>query len=404
VNRRQKETEVWAALLVFLCSLPCAINARARGNSSPQLSTFQIPLPPGLAVGGAALSPEGERVAVAFVPHRRALADQQDIVVSVRIWNVGTQEPIGSRQVSLRRADASLAVRDVASLKVAGKAAEAARVKDGVRMLETSAGTLEKVQLAMQAGEQAFKERRFDEAEKSYKETVALAEHLPPGDENLIVALGRLGNAYGMRQDYTDAEAAFHRQLAIIEKTFGPTSQRMTDPLFFLGSIAAGLKDYTTAESYFQRALDINLKIFGENSTRTSESLSAMAGLYMAQSDWSKAESYLLRAIKGSEAAAGPDDNMVLVPLWGMCDLYDRWGKPEKSQPCWHRATELMEKQVGVNSPDLGTSLTNEANAFRRLGRKSEADQLVQRLARIQLTASQMQSRTVLAEPRHAQG
>jgi hypothetical protein len=25
-------------------------------------------------------------------------------------------------------------------------------------------------------------------------------------------------------------EAAFHRQLAIIEKTFGPTSQRMTDP------------------------------------------------------------------------------------------------------------------------------------------------------------------------------
>jgi WD40 repeat protein len=112
VNRRQKETEVWAALLVFLCSLPCAINARAQGNSSPQLSTFQIPLPPGLAVGGAALSPDGERVAVAFVPHRRALADQQDIVVSVRIWNVGTHEPIGSRQVSLRRADASLAVRE----------------------------------------------------------------------------------------------------------------------------------------------------------------------------------------------------------------------------------------------------------------------------------------------------
>ena len=81
---------------------------------------------------------------------------------------------------------------------------------------------------------------------------------------------------------------------------------------------------------------------------------------------------------------------MVLVPLWGMCDLYDRWGKPEKSQPCWHRATELMEKQVGVNSPDLETSLTNEANALRKLGRNSEADPLVQRLAKIQLTASQI--------------
>ena len=53
---------------------------------------------------------------------------------------------------------------------------------------------MEKVQVAMQSGEQAFKERRFDDAEKSYKEAVRLAESLPPGDENLIVALGRLGN------------------------------------------------------------------------------------------------------------------------------------------------------------------------------------------------------------------
>lgn len=51
-----------------------------------------------------------------------------------------------------------------------------------------------------------------------------------------------------------------------------------------------------------------------------------MAGLYMAQSDWSKAKPYLFRAITGSGAAAGPDDNMVLVPLWEMCDLYDHWG------------------------------------------------------------------------------
>ena len=90
--------------------------------------------------------------------------------------------------------------------------------------------------------------------------------------------------------------------------------------------------------------------------------------------------------MKGSEAAAGPDDGMVLVPLWGLCDLYDRWGKAEKSQPCWRRATGLMEKQVGENSPDLATSLSNEANALRRLGRKDEADQLEQRLAKIHRT------------------
>jgi tetratricopeptide (TPR) repeat protein len=276
----------------------------------------------------------------------------------------------------------------VASLKAAGKAAEAAELEKRVGMMDTSAGTLEKVQAAMQNGEQAFKERRFDDAEKLYKEAVALAEKLPPGDENLIVALGRLGNTYAMRQNYTDAEVAFHRQLTIIEKTFGAESPRLADPLFYLGSVAGGMKNFTVAESYFSRALAINVKAFGENSTRTADSLRTLAGLYMAQSEWGKAEPYLLRAVKASEAAVGPNDNMVLIPLWGLCDLYDRAGQPEKSQPCWHRATGIMETQFGANSPNLATSLANESSALRRLGRKDEADQLDERLKMIHRTAT----------------
>lgn len=126
----------------------------------------------------------------------------------------------------------------VASLKASGKSAQGADLEKRVYQQNSSAGTLEKVQVTMQNGEQAFNERRFDVAEKSYKDAVELAESLPPGDENLIIALGRLGNTYRMRQDYADGEAAFHRQLAIVEKTFGPGSPRLTDPLFFLGNFA----------------------------------------------------------------------------------------------------------------------------------------------------------------------
>jgi tetratricopeptide (TPR) repeat protein len=114
-----------------------------------------------------------------------------------------------------------------------------------------------------------------------------------------------------------------------------------------------------------------------------------MAGLYMAQQSWQKAEPYLVRAVKAVEVANGPDDGLVLVPLWGLCDLYDRMGKADQSQPCWHRATGLMEKQVGENSPNLATSLTNEAKALRRLGRNDEAQKLEQRLAQINRTTAQ---------------
>jgi tetratricopeptide (TPR) repeat protein len=272
-------------------------------------------------------------------------------------------------------------------LKAAGKTAEAAELEKRVRMLDTADGTLEKVQAAMQSGKQAMQERRIDDAEKSFKEAVGLAEHLPPGNENLIVALGVLGNAYGMGQDYSDADATFHRELAVIEKTFGVASPRTTDPLRFLGEMALGTGNVTAGEGYFQRALDVNLKAYGENSGPTTESLRRMALVYRVQKKWDKAEPYLLRAVKSSEIAAGPESNDVLVPLYGLCDLYDRWGKPEKSQPCWHRVTEIAEKLAGEKSPDLSTSLTSEANALRKLGRKDEAEQLEERLRKIHRAA-----------------
>ena len=275
------------------------------------------------------------------------------------------------------------------ALKTAGKKDEAADLEKRVAMMDASSGTLQKVQEAMHTGDEAMHRHNAEDAEKAFNQAVAMAENLPPGDENMNLALGRLGNAYGMLQRYDDAEAAFHRQLTIIEKTFGPGYPRLTEPLRFLGSIAAGRGKYAEAESYFSRGLQINLNAFGENSTQTSESLRAMAGLYELQQQWAKAEPYLVRAVKGSEVAAGPDDNMTLVPLWGLCDLYDRWGKPEKSQPCWHRATGIMEKAEGQNSPALKDSLMSEANALRKLGRNDEAQKLEERVVDIQKTAAQ---------------
>jgi tetratricopeptide (TPR) repeat protein len=270
------------------------------------------------------------------------------------------------------------------SLRSSGRGSEAADLEKRVTQLDATAGTKEKVEMAIKAGDQAFQERKIEDAEKSYEQAVALAQNLPPGDQNLIVALGRLGNAYGMQQKFTEASASFHQQLALVEKTFGPGTDRSVEPLRFLGQLAAWQKNYKEAEAYLQRALDINLKMSGDNSPRAVESLRAMAGLYETESDWPKAETYLLRAVKGAEVA---QPEMVLIPLWGLCDLYDRWGKPDQSQPCWHRATGILEVQFGHDSPRLSDSLNNEARALRLLGRKDEAESLDQRLAKIRQTA-----------------
>jgi tetratricopeptide (TPR) repeat protein len=156
-----------------------------------------------------------------------------------------------------------------------------------------------------------------------------------------------------------------------------------------LGQIAGRRQDYAAAENYVLRALEINLKNFGETDERTSGVLHGVGNFYMSRKDWGKAEGYLLRSLKAEETLEGQDDNLVLVPLWGLCWLYDSWGRPEKSQACWHRATQIIEKQSGSNSPDLAQSLRNEANALRSLGRENDAEQLEMRLGKIQPTSSQ---------------
>jgi hypothetical protein len=102
VKHHRRGTKLWAALLVSLCPLSWTIGAHAQADSAPQLSTFQIqtgslPAESNLLVG-AALSPDGQQVAAAYFD--RASANRlMDSPLSVRIWNVGTQEPIASKEL-----------------------------------------------------------------------------------------------------------------------------------------------------------------------------------------------------------------------------------------------------------------------------------------------------------------
>jgi tetratricopeptide (TPR) repeat protein len=328
---------------------------------------------------GTALEKKGDWVA-AIEQYRRAALTEADSnrghLPGEYVWrSKASQNEYKSAQARFGEHLAALVAR--------GKSIEAEELKKRVVAMDASPAVDEKAQLAMQTADQAFKESRFADAEKSYNEVVALAEQLPPGNENLIEALGSLGKTYGMRQNYKDAEKTLQRQLAVVEKTFGAGSPRVTEPLASLGGLAAWLNDYVSAENYFSRALAINEKNFGENSFRTSESLRSLAGLYINQKNYDKAEPFLIRAVKANEVMAEPDDYEVLIPLWGLCDLYDRWNKPEKSQPCWHRSTGILEKQYGEQSPNLVPALTNEAQALRRLGRPAEAAQLERRATTI---------------------
>ena len=273
-------------------------------------------------------------------------------------------------------------------MKAEGKNQQAAELEKRVQDSGAEDHVAQSVQTELDDGAQALGEHRYTDAEKRFQQAVTLAQKLPASDPTLVTALGALANAYGMALDYPHANETAHREIEVIEKTNGPASPQTVRVLYFLGALSVRQHDFTAGRTYFERALAINIKYFGENDGRTSDTLRGMAGFYMEQQDWPHAETYLLRAVKAQEASAGATNGLVLVPLWGLCSLYDTWGRPEKSQPCWQHAVEIADGQPDHDPVDLAAALKQESAALRRLGRNNEADQLDLRLATVHPVAS----------------
>jgi tetratricopeptide (TPR) repeat protein len=270
----------------------------------------------------------------------------------------------------------------IAAMKSSGKSSDAVALEARIQHREAAPSLSEKIDAAMQAGEQANQLRHFDEALRHFQQAVELADKMQPHDQRLVTALDHVGNEY-LGQDPAAAEAAYERELKVSEEIFGAHSANTAMPLQSLGRNALMSHDYAAAEKFFFREVDVNEKVYGEGSDRVAASLLDAASVYIVQQDYAKAEPYILRALHIDESLYGHDGINLLMPLSSACNLYDKWGKPDKLEPYARQLIAVGEKQFGPNSPQLAPVLSSEARTLRTLGRTKEATEMENRLAAI---------------------
>ena len=267
----------------------------------------------------------------------------------------------------------------IAAMKGSGNSVGAAGVKADMRTALATPGISAGLDTAMQTGFEALQAKRFDEAARSYKQAVDLAEKLQPHDGRLPTSLMYLTFSYADLKDRTLVEATMQRWLKASADLYGAESPMMTQPLQTLGMFAISQHDYNSALDFFQRAVDINEKTSGEGSSSVADSLRALSNVYVEQKLYDKAEPYLLRAVHIDEALYGHDGWGLNLPLWSLCLLYDKWDKPDKAEPCYRQYLAVIEKQFGADSPVSLDVLTRDAQALRALGRSEEATQVEKR-------------------------
>lgn len=287
-----------------------------------------------------------------------------------------TQSEYQAAQVRLKE--------QINALRAAGKATAAAELEARIEAAQAGPGISEQLDAAMETAAKAAAQRRFDEAERAYKEALRLAESMQPRDVRWVTVLGRLGMLYMGRQGSPSAREFFTRQLKASEELFGTMSAATTEPLEWLGKNALAEGDLATAWSFFERELDVNLKTYGENSPGVSRAFGMMALFHYAQKDFEKAEPYLLRATKIDEVVHRYDSVDALPNLTALCWVYEKWEKLEKFEPCNAHLLAILEKQYGSNSQVLAPTLASRAKALRTLGRTEEASILEQRVKTMQ--------------------
>jgi hypothetical protein len=142
-------------------------------------------------------------------------------------------------------------------------------------------------------------------------------------------------------------------------------------------------KDYATAEKFSLRVVDLNEKVWRKKRQSRQQPSDGRQRVYGARRLQTKAETYLVRASSIDESLFGRDSINILMPLFNVCTLYHKWGKPDQLEPCDRQLLAVLEKQYGANSPEVVSTLTSEAQVLRTLGRPKEAESVEDRLASI---------------------
>src|SRR5690242_5286389 len=120
-----------------------------------------------------------------------------------------------------------------------------------------------KWQEEMAAGRQAFQQKRYTDADRSFQAAIRDAERFGPQDARLGASLNSLGIVYFAQTKYAAAEPLYKRALSIREDALGPNHPDVAATVNNLAELYWSQQKYGTAEPLYKRVLAITEKNAG---------------------------------------------------------------------------------------------------------------------------------------------
>ena len=224
---------------------------------------------------------------------------------------------------------------------------------------------------------------RFDEAEKSYREAVALYEStLGPDKPQTAEALWSLAELHAFRGKRADAEKEFERAVAIERKSLGARHPQLASTLIDLGSLYMNERRYREADAALTEALGIYRAL---DHPDAADALRILGVSLTGQERYAEARQRLAEALAVSRSNLGPAHQVTMTALGNLGEVELRQGHLDLAEKYLEESVAGLEALYGAESNNRRAPLNALGEVYRLRGRLDEATGLHRRALAVQL-------------------
>ena len=223
-----------------------------------------------------------------------------------------------------------------------------------------------------EAGRLSFTDGDFARAEQSFLAAIREATKLGADNVRLASSLSNLGQLKYKQKDFAQAEALFHRALAIRERVLGPEHFGLVQNINNLAALHYARNELDQAEPLFQRALGISQQHLGEAHPDVAVTLNNLARLYFRRNEYASAGPLLERLLSIKEQALGATHPEIAAILTSLAKVRLHQQDYDGGEAFARRALEIREKLKLPNDLAVATALETLAEINGARGRIEE--------------------------------
>ena len=220
-----------------------------------------------------------------------------------------------------------------------------------------------------EAGRLSFTDGDYARAEQSFLAAIREATQLGADNVRLASSLSNLGQLKYKQKDFAQAEALFHRALAIRERVLGPEHFGLVQNINNLAALHYARGELDQAEPLFQRALGISEQHLGESHPDVAVTLNNLARLYFRKNEYASAGPLLARLLSIKEQTLGASHPEVAAILTSLAKVRLHQEDYDGGEAFARRALEIREKLQLPNDLAVATALETLADINAARGR-----------------------------------